>query len=341
MKIQKKLSRLGIQKEEELNPKDVNYLAHNIVSYMTTTFPVLQEKYNEILARILSCKMYYAQITENIAQINYIYEDNSIYIADNIDIMEPNEQLFHEIIHYLQILRKNNGKIKKIGLCDFCDFSVKGLGINEAAVQYISAKLMKNEPQKVNAFGIELNTISPKFYPLLTNLIEQIIYLIGEDILIKSALNADDDFEELLYNTFEEKTNQIIKNFDSILDRKNKLNIGQEKSEQISYEIVDIYLETQNLIMTKYFDRIVTRLISIEEIDFYIEKFLNYKKMLGIQEKYKYSFIETLSEYEENIMKKFDKQLMKISKNKGKNTLSVYNKTLGGFMRKIISYFSG
>ena len=340
MKIQKKLSRLGIQKEEELNPKDVNYLAHSIVSYITTTFPVLQEKYNEILAKILNCKMYYAKITENIAQINYIYEDNSIYISDDIDIMEPNEQLYHEIVHYLQVLRKNNGKIKKIGLCDFGDFSVKGLGINEAAVQYISARLMKDEPERVNSFGIELNTISPKFYPLLTNLLEQIIYLLGEDIVVKSALNIDDEFEELLYNTFEEKTNQIIKNFDNILDRKNKLNLSQEKSKQLKDEIVEIYLETQDLIMKKYFDKIVTRLTSIEEIDFYIEKFLNYKKMLGIQEKYKYSFIEKLAEYEENVMQKFDKQLMRISKNKGKNTLSLYNKTLGGFMRKIISYFS-
>ena len=207
-------------------------------------------------------------------------------------------------------------------------------------MQYISAKLMKNDSQKVNALGIQLNTISSKFYPLLTNLIEQIVYLIGEDILVKSALNVDDEFEEILYNTFEEKTNQIIKNFDNILDRKNKLNISQEKSKQLKDEIVEIYLESQDIIMKKYFDKIVTRLTSIEEIDFYIEKFLNYKKMLGIQEKYKYSFIENLAEYEENIMKKFDKQLMKISKNKGKNTLSIYNKTLGGFMRKIISYFS-
>ena len=115
---------------------------------------------------------------------------------------------------------------------------------------------------------------------------------------------------------------------------------SQEKTKQLKDEIVEIYLETQDIIMKKYFDKIVTRLTSIEEIDFYIEKFLNYKKMLGIQEKYKYSFIEKLAEYEENIMQKFDKQLMKISKNKGKNTLSVYNKTLGGFMRKIISYFS-
>ena len=38
-------------------------------------------------------------------------------------------------------------------------------------------------------------------------------------------------------------------------------------------------------------------------------------------------------------MKKFDKQLMKISKEKGKNTLSIYNSKMGKFLKKIISRF--
>ena len=91
--------------------------------------------------------------------------------------------------------------------------------------------------------------------------------------------------------------------------------------------------------MVKYFDKMVTMLTSIEEIDFYIEKFLNYQKVLGLIESNRFEVLDFYEEYKEKIMTKFDKQLMKISREKGKNTLSLYNSSLGNFLRKIISRF--
>ena len=345
MNIQKKLSRLGIEKIEELDKKDVNYLAHYMANCMTNTFPVLQDYYNEILAKLLNCKMYYARISDNLAKVNYICEDDCIYIDENINIYEPNEQLFHELIHYLQILKKNNGKIKQIGLCNFGDFSISGLGLNEALVQYMSAKLMKNEKQKVLTYGLELKTISPEHYPVLTNAMEQLIYLLGENQIILASINVENNFDDLFYNTFEEKGNSIIKNFDKILDLKNKLveskeGIDKKESKEILEECIRYaYLENQSLMMTKYFDKMVTMLTSIEEVDFYIEKFLNFKKVLGRIENNEFEVLDFYEEYKEKIMTKFDKQLMKISKNKGRNTLSLYNNKLGAFLKKIISRF--
>lgn len=339
MNIQKKLSKLGIEKIEQLNYKDINYIAHYVSNILTSTFIVLQDKYNEILSKILCCKMYYAKIEDGLASVDYIYEEDSIYIDENVNIFEPNEQLFHEVIHFLQVSKRKNGKIKKMGLCSFGDFSVKGLGINEAIVQYMSAKMMKNEAQITNIYGIKLKTISPKVYPMLTNLIEQLIYLLGEDILIKETLGIISEFEDEFYNTFEEKGNIIIKNFDKILDLKNEL-LSKDNQEKVAIEeeISNIYIDTQEIMMKKYFNNIVTRLTTIEEIDFYIEKFLNYKKIIGIKEQDKYLY-DLYEQYKEEIMGKFDKQLMKISKEKGKNTLSVYNNKLGSFIKKILSQF--
>ena len=73
MNIQKKLSRLGIQKIEELNKKDMNYLAHYMANCMTNTFSSLQDFYNEILAKLLNCKMYYARIEGDLSKVNYIF----------------------------------------------------------------------------------------------------------------------------------------------------------------------------------------------------------------------------------------------------------------------------
>lgn len=341
MNIQKKLSKLGIEKIEELNYRDINYLAHYVSNVIIKTFPVLQDKYNELLAKILSCKMYYAKTQEGIAKVNYVIDDNSIYIDENINIYEPNEEIFHEIIHYLQVIRNKNGKIKQMGLCSFGDFSIKGLGLDEAVVQYMSAKMMDNKKENVIVYGIRVATISQNVYPLMTNLMEQLIYLIGEDSIIEETIGINNKFEDEFYNTFEEKSNELIKNFDKMFDLKNeiltKVNI-QEKEIYIE-EIVQFFLSIQNVMMIKYFDNIVSRLTTIEEIDFYIEKFLNFKKYLGIEEKNRYELSDFYENYKEEIMQKFDKQLMKISKNKGRNTLSKYNNKLGIFLKKIISQF--
>lgn len=345
MNIQRKLSRIGIEKIEELDKKDVNYLAHYMANCMTRTFHILDDSYNEILAKLLNCKMYYAKITENLAKVNYIYEDDCIYIDEDVNIYEPNEQLFHELIHYLQVLKKNNGKIKQIGLCDFGDFSVNGLGLNEALVQYMSSRLMNKEKQRTTIYGLEIKTISPDSYPILTNLMEQLIYLLGEDQIVLASINAKNDFDDLFYNTFEEKGNLIIKSFDKVLDLKNALlevkegTNKKESSENIEESIKNIYLDTQKILMTKYFDKMVTMLTSIEEIDFYSEKFLNYNKILGLVGNNRSEVLDYYEEYKDKIMTKFDKQLMKISKSKGKNTLSVYNSRVGRMLKKIISRF--
>ena len=135
------------------------------------------------------------------------------------------------VILYLQVLRKNNGKILKIGFCEFDDFKLNRLGLNEAIVQYMSSKIIKREKDDIKIYGIKLKTISPNSYPLITNLIEQIVYLIGEDIIVKSALNIDineNEFENTLYCAFEEKTDYIIKNFDRLLE------INKEKYKEVA-----------------------------------------------------------------------------------------------------------
>ena len=113
----------------------------------------------------------------------------------------------------------------------------------------------------------------------------------------------------------------------------------KESIESIEESIKGIYLDTQKVLMTKYFDKMVTMLTTIEEVDFYSEKFLNYDKILGLVKNNRAEVLDYYEEYKEKIMVKFDKQLMKISKNKGKNTLSTYNNRVGRMLKKIISRF--
>ena len=345
MNLEKKLSKLGIDVVREFTPREVRYVAEEVIESLVNTFPVLEEIYNELLIRLLNCKMYFANIKNdsNISNVNYVYENNSIYFSNSINFNKIDDVIIHECIHYLQDNRTDNGKLKKIGLCDFEELSTYGMGINEAAVQYIASKTVGNYLQTTNKNGIILKTISPNYYPFLTNLISQIIYLLGEEIIVKGTINCDDKFEDVFLNTFEEKANTIIKKFDQIIDIRNKRNgeVVAENREMLNNEIVNIYLETQDIIMKTYFDKICTRLNTIEEVDFYIEKFLNYKQLLGIEEEKRFNLNDEYQKYKEGLLKKFDKRIMEISKERSKNTLSViYNNRLYKFFKKIISYFA-
>lgn len=339
MNIQRKLSKLGIEILEEVEKKDVNYLAHYIASTMTKTFPVLQEQYNEILAKILNCKMYYAKTGSNIADVNYVYDDDSIYIDENINIFEPNEQLFREVIHYIQAIRNNKGKVRKMGVCKFSEFSIRGLGLNEGIVQYMASSMIRSEKQYINQYGIYLFTISPEQYPLITSLVEQIIYLLGESIVVKATVCNENKFDDDFFNSFEEKGNLIIKNIDKILELKNEIHSDTKNRgiETIKTDIINLYLQTQEIIVKKYYTSIIPRITKIEELDFYIEKFLNNEKLCGIKK----DDVEQMNLHEQlkdDIIKKFDKQLMKISKEKGRNTLSAYNK-IGALFGKVVEIF--
>lgn len=340
MNILKKLSKIGIEPQKEIAPKEINYIAHIVADRITNTFIELQDQYNEILAKILKCKMYYSKTASNISKVNYIYWNNSIYIDESINIFEINEQLYHEIIHYLQVLKKNNGKIIKMGLCEFEDFKLNGLGINEALVQYMTSKIINREKSTTKIYGIQLKTISPYSYPLLTNLIEQIIYLLGEDIIIKAAINLNDDkFEKLFYNTFEEKTNNIIKNFDQLLEQKNKLFKQKQKGNievDLEKRISNIYLDTQKIILSKYYDQIIQKLTTQEEIDFCLNKYIKNKEFIG--NRTNNEEINFYDEYQFIVQSKLDKQLVKINKEKQKNALVKYNNKLIEFFKKTISY---
>ena len=341
MRIQKRLTKLGIIKEEEVNLEVVNIVAHYVADAITTTFLSLQTQYNEILAKMLNCKMYYAKIPPNMSRVNYIHEDDSIYIDENINILESNEELFHEFIHYLQVIRGKKGKITKMGLCDFNDFAIKGLGLNEAFVQYMSSKIMKKEEKQVEICGIKFKTISPNSDAFITNLVEQMIYLLGEDSIIRYAMNVDEEFDTLFFNTFEEKSNLIIKNFDKILELKNKIiSTSNEKiRESLKQKIEIIYEETQGIMINKYYENIASRLVEEKEVDKYREKFLKSKEYIGERVEQKYNTVSFFEEYKQNVMSLLDQSLIKINKEKQKRALIIYNNKLINFLKRKISYF--
>ena len=343
MDLLKKLQKLGIEDIRRLDNESIRTIAYNVTDVLTKTFPLIYDEYNNILIKLLNCDMYVARVTKQISKVNYIYENNSIYFDDEINLSKANEQIIHECIHYLQDNRSIKGKLSKIGLCSFEEFSVYGLGLNEAAVQYMSAKCMENSCTTLERYGIRINTISPNYYPFLTNLIEQIVYLIGDEALIRGTLHGSEEFEDELLNVFEGNTKKIINRFDEILEINNSLNMEQdmEKIKILQEGLAKIYVETQNMIFSTYFNKICPRLNTIQEIDFYTDKAIYYKNIMGTVLEERFSMNTFYDTYIQEITQKLNKRLYEISKEKGRNTLAVITgDRIMRFIKRIVSYFA-
>ena len=77
---------------------------------------------------------------------------------------------------------------------------------------------------------------------------------------VESCISSTDKFENELYNTFEENTEKIVKNFDVILEENNKAERDENK-------IIDIYMQTQELIYTTYFSKGSEKNIKITTVE--------------------------------------------------------------------------
>ena len=336
---------MGICVVRKFTPKEVEYIAVKVCNVLVETFDVLREGKDILLAKMLEAKMFFANISDGkrLSNVNYLYENNAIYFDVSLNLSTINDKIMHECIHYLQAIRTEKGKLKKIGLIEFEDLSSYGLGMNEAAVQYIASKATGNILTTKKIEGIVLKTISPNYYPLLTNLIQQLIYVMGEDIIIKGTIQCDEKFEQELFNTYEEHAVTIIKAFDKMIDLQNKKNEGilVQSKPKVQKKIIDTYLEIQNRILKIYFDKICNRLTTIEEVNFYIEKLTNYKPLFGFEEATGLGLHNNYEQYKEQVLKKLDRRMLEISKENSKNTLSIiYQGKLFQFFKKIISYFS-
>lgn len=343
MNLQKKLQNMGIEQIDKIDPEFVRLIAYNVTEALTKAFPAIYNQYNNILAQLINCNMYTARVTKPISKVNYIYENNSIYIDESVDLTTINEQIIHECIHYIQDSRNKNGKLNKIGLCNFGQFSVFGLGINEAIVQYISAKTVKDEVQTIQKYGVRLKTISPNYYPFLTSLVEQIVYLIGEDTLVTGILYNGNKLEDELLNTFEANTKKIINQFDIIVDINNKLSteINTEKIKIYQEEIAAMYIDTQNRIFSTFFEKILPRLTTCQEVEYYMDKAICYRNVMGISEQERFLFGSFYDIKLEELISKYEKKKVQICKKRDSNTLAVVsNNKIIKLIRKIVAYFS-
>lgn len=304
MSIESDLKKDGIEVVEKLDILKVNTLAKNISEKICSTFPDFNLNQKQIFMRLSRLDMYKANMPEGMAEANYFYKNTSIYFNSHIADEDLEEFAIHECIHHLQEVKDKKNYLLRMGLCDYTEFKVYGLGLNEASVQLMASKINDMELDFVKYFGINFETISPSYYPLECCLVNQMAYITGEDVLFESTLNSNDTFKYKFAELTSEKAFMAIQNaIDEILDNeeniiklnnkilntdtRNKRVDGMlQKIDELKSEITLTFMRTQNLIISTYFDKAFDKISTLEEVESYRKKLYSFKDYLGVTDGY-------------------------------------------------------
>lgn len=285
MYINKYFKQLNIEPIAEIDIREKCEFANRAAMAIVDKFYDLD--YLKIVDIIQHTQMYTAKIPNNLSPVNYSYLDGILYISEKLELDINNEFVLHEVIHRLQEYRNKKNKLLQLGLCDILETSIKGLALNEAAVQYIVKKVLNGENEIVEVYGMKIPTISKNYYPILTNLIEQMIFAVGENILVDSTLNSNNEFKYSAIDSMGESTYyEIQNNFDKIMDVKNQIlkNENQTNVKENIDLIKRIYIETQHKILTSYFNKELKAVKDIDQLKVFGDKLFKYRNLIGSDE---------------------------------------------------------
>ncbi len=306
MNIESELKKDGIEIVGRLDTLSINALAKYVAERVCNTFPKAHFVYSQLFIEFSRIPMYIASMPEGFAEANYFYKNSSIYFKQGVPLNELEKFAIHEFIHYIQEVRDSKGTVIRLGLCEFSEFKTYGMALNEGAVQLATAKMLGQQPDIVKYYDISFPTNSPSCYPMLCNLVQQLAYLVGNDVLFDSTLFSTDQFKQSLIDACGKKAFlKIQDNLDDILNIEEKIillnghlmedDCEGMKAQKIANKISKYkdnlkskFIETQNIIFTSYFDNEFLKITTTEAIEVYRSKLYNYKNYIGIAEGYSY-----------------------------------------------------
>ena len=319
MSIESDLKKDGIKVIKKLDTLTINSLAKNISSRICATFPNYGLNEKQLFIDLCRLDMYIANMPEGMSEANYFYKNSSIYFNEHIPAEDREEFAIHECIHYIQEVKDHKNYLIRMGLCDYTEFKIYGLALNEAAVQLMASKIIGIPKDFVKYYGISFETNSPSYYPLECCLANQLAYLVGEDVLFESTINSNDNFKNAFINATSLKVFSAIQNAfgdilnaeESIIKLNNKIlqiDNRNKKVDNMVNKISDLkntikitFLRTQNLIISSYFDNAFEKISNLEELENYRRKLYKFKNYLGISDGYTFFndyYIEKMNQLE-------------------------------------------
>lgn len=323
--IRRELKDIGIKPIEEISVQEKTNIAEKVAAKLVS-LNVPGISHNEILEKLFQAKMCRASMSSNIGKASYFCKNRTIYFEKDLSLVDLDENIIHECIHYLQDQRDKKEKLRRRGLCTFEEFKVKGMTLNEVGISYISNKLLnKSDKDKT------------------LTLLKQILLITGEEAFLDSILNNNDRFEK----KFMEQTNsevlyyKVQNAFDAMFDLEQiikRLNFeGRESANPQRYlSKINMHKHTLNSkfseiqweIYNRYFSRKIELIDQIEEIKSYKNEMFNFNQWLEIsQDELKYTNFATEK------FEKLNKIELKILKSNANNSMILIG---DGIINKVI-----
>lgn len=321
MNIEKDLKKDGITVIKPLDTLTITLISKYVTEKLISAFPFYGFNYNKLFIKISNIPMYIANIPSNMGEASYFYKNSSIYFSEGLSNEDMKKYAVHEFIHAYQEIKDKNNVLYKLGLCDFTGLKVHGMALNEGAVQLAACKALKNESEVVKYYDIEFTTNTPTCYPIICNLVNQMSYITGENVLFDSTFNSNNKFIKSFINLCGQKTFlKVQNNLDKILRLEEKIVSLSSKLEQEIFSeefiakasgkigmykntIKNTFIESQQLILTSYFNSAINNVYSAQEIENYRIKLYNYRDLLGVTENYSF-----FNDYYINMMAKLDEK---------------------------------
>lgn len=275
----------GISNITEISAKDRHTISKKAVDLI---YPVVSEFKisKEMLFNSLGKSNMYLADFEDLAMGKYDYTTNSIYFSNDLNITNLDSSVIHEILHFFQAELTEDNFLIRMGLFKPSKLfrPEKGLGLNEASVQYIASTIVKEVPDHVKYYELELTTPSSNYYPIETAIIRQMCFFTGTYPLFFSTLFSTDLFEKTFktitseenYNYIEEKLTYIVQLQEKLSDVYSTIHThNQAESKKISVlnnitnlknKLRETVLDVQKIIYTSAFANELDKIETVQDI---------------------------------------------------------------------------
>ena len=275
----------GISNITEISAKDRHTISKKAVDLI---YPVVSEFKisKEMLFNSLGKSNMYLADFDDLSMGKYDYTTNSIYFSNDLNITNLDSSVIHEILHFFQAELTEDNFLIRMGLFKPSKLfrPEKGLGLNEASVQYIASTIVKEVPDHVKYYELELTTPSSNYYPIETAIIRQMCFFTGTYPLFFSTLFSTDLFEKTFktitseenYNYIEEKLTYIVQLQEKLSDVYSTIHThNQAESKKISVlnnitnlknKLRETILDVQKIIYTSAFANELDKIETVQDI---------------------------------------------------------------------------
>ena len=304
MNIEQELQKEGIEVVKILDRLTINIIAKSVADKLELAFPEQNLDAKDLFMKLSRLNMYLAKMPDALSSAKYYYKNQSIYFNEADDLSCIDTYAIHECIHALQEYRDEKNNLLRLGFCNFTNSSLPGMALNEAAVQLMSSYATCTPLDTVKYFDITLPTYSPSYYALECTLLRQMSYFTGKYDLFNSTLYSNDLFmDKFILLTNKNTFYSIQTNLDKLMDLEEDLSFQTSlladmdensknvekitnKVTKLRIQIQNLFLSTQDLILSSYFDKKFNSISTLVQVEDYRKKLYNFKDFIGYTSTY-------------------------------------------------------